>query len=156
MSYLQLDNAQDNAVSPGGLVIQLVAAVALNVGDAVYISAAKNVSKSAVAANYVNSLGIVVGGERTGFEIIDNLPEVGARQAAAIGEPVLVLVHGVTYVVCDAAIAVGVPISASILVAGRVRAAVLPVAAADSRVLGRLLEVAGAAADVRLAIIGPG
>lgn len=170
MPWVMLEDLPDNNTIagdplPGGIVKVFQAAAPLNIGDFVWISGLNQVNKSAVAADHVKSLGIVVGGDLTNMEAQSEAAQVGnpaASNVAIAGQPgnipsrVMVCVYGVCWVVADAAIAVGLPIAGSILVAGRIRAAVLPVAAADSRVVGRLLKAAGAAADVRQAMIGPG
>lgn len=143
----------------GGIVKVFLAGGPLNVGDHVYFSGLNQVNKSAVAADYVKRSGIVVGGDLTGMECQSEAVAVGRPAASnvAVGgsvpSRVIVCIQGVAWVIADAVIAVGAPISGSILVAGRVRTAVLPVAAADSRVVGQILKAAGAAADVRQALI---
>jgi hypothetical protein len=176
LSWLTLDESPDLIVSPGGIVVPLIPAAALLLGDAVYLSADKTVNKSAVAANGALRCGIVVGGDATGDEITDDVAAYGVRQAnlANGSGRVWVCFLGVAYVICDAAIAVGVGIAPSVAVAGRVRPAVaLGVAAgavavtsaaangladisgdSQTKVLGTMLEASGGAAQVKLALIG--
>ena len=168
MPWLLVEDLPDNNTIagdplPGGIVKAFQAAAPLNVGDHVWISGLNQVNKSAVAADHVKAVGIVVGGDLTNGECQSEAAQVGnpaASNVAIAGQPgnipsrVLVCVFGVCWAVADAAIAVGTPIAGSIIVAGRVRAAVLPVAAADSRVIGRILKAAGAAADVRQVWVG--
>ena len=62
-SYLNIHNPVNDAIgSVGGLVRRFTASGTLLVGDAVYLSAANTVAKSATAANYVGFVGFVVGG----------------------------------------------------------------------------------------------
>lgn len=170
MGWVILEELPDNNTIagdplPGGLAKVFLAAAPLNVGDHVWISGLNQVNKSVVAADHVKRVGIVVGGDLTNMEVQSEAAQVGqpaASNVAIAGQPgnipsrVIVCLQGVCWVIADAAIAVGTPIAGSILIAGRVRAAVLPVAAADSRVVGILLKAAGAAADVRQALIGLG
>ncbi len=168
MPWVLLEDTPDNNTIagdplPGGIVKVFQAAAPLNVGDHVWISGLNQVNKSAVAADHVKAVGIVVGGDLTGMECQSQAAQVGqpaASNVAIAGQPgnipsrVIVCVYGVCWAIADAAIGVGVPIAGSITVSGRVRPAVLPVAAADSRVIGRQLKAAGAAADVRLVWVG--
>lgn len=168
MGWVILEELPDNNTIagdplPGGICKAFVAAAPLNVGDHVWLSGLNQVNKSAVAADHVKALGIVVGGDLTNGEVQSEAAQVGqpaASNVAIAGQPgnipsrVLVCIQGVCWAVADAAIAVGLPIAGSILVSGRVRAAVLPVAAADSRVIGRLLKASAAAGDVRQVLVG--
>lgn len=162
-----------DTLAPGGVVFPFKAGGALLLGDSVYISADRTVNKSAVAADHTKRVGIVVGGQQTGFECNNNLGEYGVRVAANATEIVLVCLQGVSYVICDAAIAAGLPISPSVTVAGRVRPATVPVVAAGAvavtsavangagsitgdgfnRILGMLLEASTGAGQVKLALI---
>lgn len=176
LSWLTLDESPDLIVSPGGIVVPLIPAAALLLGEAVYLSADKTVNKSAVAANGALRCGIVVGGDATNDEITDDVTAYGVRQAnlANGSGRVWVCFFGVAYVICDAAIAVGVGICPSVAVAGRVRpgvalgvaagaVAVTSVAAngvtdisgdSQTKMLGSMLEASGGAAQVKLALIG--
>lgn len=164
-------------IYPGGIVLPFIGAAVLNLGDLVWLSADITVNKSAVLADHIKSIGVVVGGDLTGMEAGGAKAQYGVKAvnslAAGIGPNVLVQVYGAQYVVCDAATAVG-PICASIILAGRVRAATpLAVAAGavavtsvaangvtdisgdgQGRIIGRLLQAAAAPGDVRLALIG--
>ena len=138
----------------GGAAYIMKAAAALNVGDAVYISAADTVDKGATAQLGQRG-GVVVGGQRTGFR---TQPEVktGAAAANAAGELVLVAFqNAVVTAVSDAAIAVGNPISFA-GTAGRVIAAAAGAAlnaGVRNNILGTALSATGGAAvDVRVLI----
>ena len=170
MGWVILEELPDNNTIagdplPGGIAKIFNAAAPLNVGDHVWVSALNQVNKSAVAVDHVKRIGIVVGGDLTNMEIQSEAAQVGnpassniaiAGQPGNIPQKTLVCIFGVCWVIADAAIPVGTPIAGSILVAGRIRAAVLPVALNDSRVVGQLLKAAGAAADVRQALISGG
>lgn len=166
MGWVLLEELPDNnsiAGEPvvGGIVKVFLAAAPLNVGDHVYFSALNTVNKSAVAADYVKRSGIVVGGDLTGMECQSEAGQVGRAAAsnvavagfAGVPSRVLVCIQGVAWGIMDSAVAVGVPVAGSIITAGRLRAAALPVAAADSRVVGQILKASGAAADVRQILV---
>lgn len=158
---------------PGGLVLPFIGAAALKLGEAVYISADNTVNKSAVAADHLAYLGVVVGGDLTKGECGGPSAAYNSLVVNDTGsnKGVLVQVFGVQSVICDAAIAVG-PIAPSTTVAGRVRAATGLVIAAGAvavtssaangaiitgdgfaRIIGRLLVASGAAGDIRLALL---
>lgn len=164
-----------DTLAPGGIVLPFKngSGGTLLLGDSVFISADRSVSKSILPADHTRRVGIVVGGQQTGFECNNNLGEYGSRVAANATEVVLVCIEGVSYVICDAAIAAGVPIAPSTTVAGRVRPATLPVVAAGavavtssaangagtvsgdgfSRIHGTMLEASTGAGQVKLALI---
>lgn len=89
----------------GGECHIMLAAAALVIGDAVYISAADHVTKGATA-NLAATMGVVVGGKATGGRCY---PEVkfGASAAAAAEDWVIVCVRGKCRVISDAAVAAG-------------------------------------------------
>lgn len=119
----QLYRSNDlNALGPSGDVIQLTASGTLKIGDVVYYSAASTVAKSATGSNHDKIAGVVIGGQSTYDSIIDDSALVGTT-AATDGQRVLVLLHGIAYVVVAAAIAAGVAIVADTATAGRVKAA---------------------------------
>ena len=65
----------DAITSPGGPSYPFTAAAALKIGDAVWISAANTVNKSAVAADGVKFIGFVIGGGGSfggGYGIFDS------------------------------------------------------------------------------------
>src|SRR6266496_946549 len=144
------DDVGDN---PGGYIEEFAAGAALNVGDAVYVSAAQTVNKSAVAATVLGKIaGIVVGGTKTYMKAVDRKLDVGI-QAAATSERVLVLKVGKYWVVSDAAITAGDIITPGTTTAGRVKTGTVTtdLAAGDTgRLLGNALEAAAGAAVVIL------
>lgn len=131
-SWLHMSAVPGVTNCPGGFVELLTAAAALNVGDAVYASANDTVDKSASAGNQGKAVGIVVGGESTGFECCDQATDVGAAAATAANQKVWVLRKGKCFVPTDAAIAAGVSIAMSTGTAGKVRPATNPVIAAGA------------------------
>lgn len=90
--------------SPGGTIAEFVASGALNIGDAVLVSAADTVLKTITTTNHKNRLGIVVGGKATNMFALTGSDALGFP-AAASGEPVLVQISGIAWAVADAAIA---------------------------------------------------
>src|SRR5262245_40187377 len=109
----------DTPDSPGGVVVIETAEAALNIGDAVYISAAHSVNKSTTASLYQGRTGFVVGGERTSMLVMQDDNMVGTAAAAA-GEKVLVCVGGKCKAVADGAITLGTPVTNDNTTAGRV------------------------------------
>lgn len=95
--YTNTENPTANAVgSVGGEVRAFTASGTLLVGDAVYVSAANTVAKSATAGNYVGFVGFVVGGSSlSNADDIDPGVAVGTT-AALTGTRVLVQVSGIT------------------------------------------------------------
>lgn len=108
------------ADTTGGIVLRLIAAAALNIGDGVYMSAARTVNKSTTAADYAVMQGIVVGGDNTFFSVLQEDGDVGEIAASAAGKGVLVCVHGLCKVVAGDNIALGVQIAPDTGVAGSV------------------------------------
>ena len=101
----------DDAAWPIGYprVIQLQAAAALLIGDAVYCDANAKAAKSGTAADYLKVLGIVVGGDSFSKqgEVAFTSSSVGLS-AAATDEIVLVATFGsVVYAMAGAAITKG-------------------------------------------------
>lgn len=116
----------------GGPVIPLEAAAALNVGDAVFISAANRVNKGVTVADHRRRCGVVVGGLRTDF--VCGLA-VGTPAATAAGDIVLVAVApAVVECIAGAAIAAGDVLKYSTAVAGRVIAGSTPLTIASGAV----------------------
>jgi hypothetical protein len=149
-SFGWINQSEDNgetAAEVGGIVVCLTAEVNLNVGDVVYGSAAVagNVNKSAVAATTLDRIvGIVVGGDNTNMEVVQDDPLIGTLLAAAAGRRVLVAVSGIAKVLADAAIAgLNAKVIDSIIVAGRVAAGVTA-----GHVVGRNMNAAAGAASV--------
>ena len=116
----------------GGECIVLTAAAALNIGDAVFGSAAFKVNKSAVAGNQVLRAGIVVGGVprsvvSSTLEVQQRLNAAGGDiglQAAAANDPVLVCIQGVCYAVVDGAVTAWSQLKLSVTTSGQLTAAV--------------------------------
>lgn len=150
-------NGEDaGAFATGGGVIVCTAAAALNIGDAVYLSAAFNVNKSAVAGNQALVAGIVVGGTARSvqsgtMEVIQRAGDIGL-QAAATGDPVLVAIHGLAVAVADGVIAAGALVKLGVATAGRVTAAV--VATDAGKILGKAFDAAAANGDKIRVLIG--
>lgn len=96
-SYLLIHNSVNDAIgSVGGLVRRFTASGTLLVGDAVYLSAANTVAKSATAANYVGFVGFVVGGSSLSASIdVDPTVAIGTTAALTATE-VYVQTDGIT------------------------------------------------------------
>lgn len=94
-----------DTTSYGGTAIQMLAGAALNVGQAVYQSAA-NTASAGVTANNALRVGVVVGGKATKGR---TYPEVkmGQVAAAVAGDWVLVVWTGKVRYVADGVVAVG-------------------------------------------------
>jgi hypothetical protein len=139
-SWLTFNMSRQDRTSgaAGGIVEVFTAAAALNTGDAVFLSAADTVNKSVTPANYVGFIGVVVGGQLTGDNIITT---VGVA-AAGTNQRVLVQIAGVATVVSGAAITAGTNFSVGpdTATAGRVIAGTTA-----GQVLGKALSSAGAA-----------
>lgn len=107
------------SLKPGGHVVEAKGAVALNVGDAVFVSAVDTVTKDSVATNHKNRIGIVVGGTRTDMRVLSGSDAVGLA-ACAINEQVLVQIDGIAWGVADTAtVAVGDKLKLGTTTAGR-------------------------------------
>lgn len=138
----------------GGQVHRFAAGGTLLVGDAVFISAANTVNKSATVGDYANFVGFVVGGDSNGFRTED---AVGTT-AATSGQGVMVQISGVARAIVGAtgftAGTTNIVVSPSAATAGRV----IPSAALDATIIaGRALGVATttqatAGAEVRVLI----
>jgi hypothetical protein len=111
----------DAIASAGGPTVPFTAAVALKIGDAVSVSAANTVTKTAVAADGTKFAGIVVGGGTSfggGYGIFESASTGLALVAAAkVAE---VQIAGVAWVVAGAAISVGASVGLDTTTAGRV------------------------------------
>lgn len=109
----------EGSAKPGGPVFEMTASGALNVGDAVLISAEDTVLKTEVTANHKNRIGIVVGGTQTGMRALSGSDALGLA-AAADGEQVLVQYAGIAWAVADTAtVAVGDKLKLGSTTAGR-------------------------------------
>lgn len=135
--------------SYGGIAIPLLAAEALNIGDAVYLSAANHVSKGA-SANIAAGIGIVVGGKATKGR---TYPEIkfGSVAAAAAEDWVLVCVQGKARALSNAAIAMGAAVAFS-AVAGKIDDVTTDATTVVGTRLGKSLTVAGGA-DVEIDVL---
>jgi hypothetical protein len=86
---------------PGGRVKKfLVAGVALNIGDAVQLSAIDSVTKTVTTTNHKNRMGIVVGGTQTDMRALLESTDLGIL-AGNVGEQVLVLYSGIAWAKAD-------------------------------------------------------
>jgi len=143
-------DAPSDLGSVGGDILPFTAAAALNIGDAVYISAADTVAKSNTPANYQKFAGIVVGGKATYNQVGTLSTDVGVA-AAATGEIVLVQRSGKAWVVADAAIVAGALLTQGATTAGRVDDSA---SATQGQIIGLALQAATNAADKLQMLIG--
>lgn len=121
---------EDN-VGIGGMVIRAKAAAALNIGDAVFISAANTVNKSTTAADYQKRAGIVVGGENMFMTVLQDDDDIG-EIAADANEDVLVCIAGMCRGVAGATLAAGDRLIADGSTAGRLKVGAIITATVDS------------------------
>lgn len=146
-SFVNLRGYSDEnaAGAVGGNISVFTAAATLLVGDAVYLSAADTVNKSATAANYVGFVGFVVAGDSNQR----NLDDAVAATAATVGQKVLVQTAGIARAIAGATITAGTNFSVvpSAAVAGRVIAGTT----ADQR-LGVAVSTGAAAGEVKILI----
>jgi hypothetical protein len=119
LPYTKHSSDSDAAADIGGPTTEFIAGGALNLGDAVCVTAADTVNKSTVAGDIVNYVGIVVGGARLANYVNTEKNKYGVIQAAATGERVIVQTRGIAYVLTAAAYAVGTALVPSGAVAGR-------------------------------------
>lgn len=133
----------DAAGSYGGDCEVILAAGALLVGEAVYISAAGHVNKGATA-NIVGALGVVVGGKATKGRCYPEV-KVGDVAAAAAEDWVLVCVRGKCRCIADAAVAMGVALTFG-GTAGRLDDVVTDATTVVGTRIGKSLTAAGGAA----------
>ena len=111
---------QDKTIAAnGGIVVQMLGAAALNVGDVVFLSAENKVNKSATTANYAGFVGVVRGGDATNDLILDT---VGAAACTGDGKSVLVQISGVATVPFTGTITAGTHFS--VVVSGSTAGAV--------------------------------
>lgn len=145
MSWILVtDEFGDSEIASGGLVVRAKAAAALNVGDAVFLSADGTVNKSTTAGNHLLAPGIVIGGRQFGRQAIQRVNDVGAVAAAAANEEVYVCIHGLCYAVSGAAITIGQSVKSDTGTAGRVIAGT--VSTDHGKMLGKAWQAAGGAA----------
>lgn len=150
LPFLRNSISDDAPPLPGGQVVRLIAGASLNVGDAVYLSAAGTVNKSTTAANYQTAIGIVVGGRQTyaalGDQgIITATGQVGTL-AANINEYVLVCFSGIILAVGGAAIAAGLKVTGDATTAGRISVT----GATAGQILGFTMTACGGAGQTCL------
>lgn len=127
--------------SPGGQVFAFQAAAALNVGDAVYISAQgatalpipitagyptagwfpPQVNKSATLSNYTASgIGVVVGPANWYKSVVQgpNIVTAPTVAASGVGKNVIVMTSGFCWALVDGAVTIGLKLTASASTAG--------------------------------------
>jgi hypothetical protein len=136
----------------GGVCVRMLADAALNVGQAVYISAADKVDAGA-SANLAATMGVVVGGKSTKGRCYPEAA-MGAEAAAADGDWVLVCVLGKCRVVANAAVSVGAAIGFS-AVAGKVDDVTTDATTVVGQRLGKALTAASSQNDEIDAWISP-
>lgn len=134
-----------DATGYGGVAVQMLAAAALNVGDAVYQSAANTVT-AGVTANNALRCGVVVGGRRTGGRTYPET-KIGTVAASAAGDWVLVVFSGKVRGTAGAAVAVG-----DKLAFGAVAGRVITTAAAAGTQLGIALSATGGVAELDMLV----
>lgn len=127
----------------GGIVIPMLATAALNVGEAVYVSAAGHVDKGATA-NLAAGMGVVVGGQASRWRCYPEVP-FGSVAASAAEQWVLVCVYGKARALSDAAVAAGVAVGFG-GTAGRLDDLVTDATTVVGTRLGKSLSAAGGAA----------
>jgi hypothetical protein len=127
----------------GGDVIRLKAAAALKAGQVVYLSADFTVNISATLTDHDEAVGIVVGGENTNMQVLEDPSAYNSFTVADANEDVLVQISGVAYVITDAAIAVGLKVIPDTVTAGRVKAGTTA-----GLIVGKLLEASTGVADI--------
>lgn len=128
----------------------------LLIGDAVFLSAAGGVvDKSAVTADHLKRIGLVVGGRSFYNEASQDVLDIG-EVAAAINQPVLVATEGTVYAVSDTtAILAGSYVAPSIITAGRIRLATVTtdlVAGDTGKILGLALDANGGVAGIKIRV----
>lgn len=149
--YIHCSTDADGRAKVGGRTIVLKAAAALKLGDAVYLSAADTVNKSATVGNHDQYIGIVVGGKNTNMEVINDEALVNVATVADADEDVIVQIDGIAYVIAAAAASAGDIIIPDTTTAGRVKAGTTA-----TLIVGTLLEAPTGAADVARALLWRG
>ena len=123
-SNLSEDNGE--SVDIGGNVLVMLAGGTLLVGDCVLVNASGGqVAKTAVAADYQRVVGIVVGGENTNMEVLQDDALIGALVAATINQRVIVCISGICKAIADGTVSVGSKLTGGTATAGRVKAGVI-------------------------------
>lgn len=140
---------EESEIATGGIVVRAKAAVALLLGDAVFISADGTVSKSTTTADFLKGAGIVIGGRTFGRNAIQRANDVGL-QCAAANEEVYVCQLGLCYGVAQAAIGAGAFVKPDVTTAGRLNVATITtdtVAGDTGKIVGRAWQAAAGAAS---------
>lgn len=161
----------------GGRVIRVKGVTAFKPGQLCYWSADETVTVTATATTHHDKVaGVVVGGNLTNYQIIEDSAAYNVITVNDANSDVLVQVDGIAYVICAAAIAVGVRLVPDTATAGRVKAATAMDATVDAGgvavtssaanggivtptgdsfgfVIGKLIEASGGAAQVKRALL---
>jgi hypothetical protein len=117
LPYTKHSSDSDGIADIGGATVEFTAGAALNLGDAVFLSAANTVNKD--TASGAKFVGIVVGGAQLKGYINTEQNKYGVIQAAATNERVIVQRSGIAYVLTEAAYAAGTHLIPSTTTAGR-------------------------------------
>lgn len=135
----------------GGDIVYAQATASLLLGDIVFKTSVKDqFNKSTTPANYATMVGVVVGGAKTDFKILQDDALIGVLQAAAANDGVLIMVWGVAKVVSDVALAtIGTKVTGGSVTSGRVSTT----GAASGNFVGVTLDAAaGAGIVMRLGV----
>lgn len=141
--------SEEGSAKAGGIVVEMTASGALNVGDAVLVSAANTVLKTVTTTDHKNRLGIVVGGYKTGMRAMAESAAVGF-EAAATGQQVLVQISGIAWGVADEAILIMSKLKLGEATAGRLKDGTDTTdlaAGISGRIVGAALDAATNAGD---------
>jgi hypothetical protein len=153
-AYMNHAESGDFPASPGGIAIQGLALIALNVGDIVFLSSTLDSwTKTVTPGNYATLTGIVIGGQLTFDQAVQNDSAIGVLPAAGIGQRVLVMVGGVAKVLADVALATrGTKITGGSVTAGRASTT----GAAAGNFVGVTLDTAAGAGNILRIAVGWG
>jgi hypothetical protein len=153
-AYMNHAETGDFPASPGGIVLQGLATVALKVGDIVHLDTVLDSwTKDVTPANYATLTGVVIGGQLTFDSAVQTDSAIGVLPAAGVGQRVLVMVGGVAKVLSDVALVTrGTKITGGSVTAGR--ASTTGVAAGNY--VGVTLDTAAAAGGVIRIAVGWG
>lgn len=159
LSYINL--SQENGegyFGLGGITVHAKAAATLLVGDVVYFSATDTVAKSTTPGLYKVLRGVVVGGAGTYMRVEQEDSEIGIKEAATVGQSVIVLIFGITKVISGAAIAITDVLIADNTTAGKVEPGVITteaVAGNNGSIIGTPLELATGVDEVIKIFVHP-
>lgn len=134
-------------ISPGGRIIKASGGAALRLGDAVYFSATAGVvNKSVTAGDYLLFAGVVVGGNNTNNKPLEFASAPGSQivVCSASGKTVLVVIAGIAWVYCSAAVTAPVRLGPPTTTAGE------PVTYTAGQVLGIALVTTGGAGFTKI------